>query len=459
MNKPQGNYQDLTVMIRASWNLLALAIALGATVVSNLAQANPEIPGKLQERPIALVGATVHPVSGAPIEKGVVLFDGGKIVAIGAEVAIPEKAVKIDVAGKHVYPGLINADGDLGLVEINSVRASIDTSETGQINPNVKAQVAFNPDSEIVPVTRANGILLSLASPAGGLITGQSALIQLDGWTYEDMTLRAPIGMHISWPRVGPGRARSSARGDRVSDGAGNQGMETLKRAIADARAYRQAQQAATSDAGTQVKDVRWEALIPVLEGKLPIIVGADSLSDIQAAVAWSAAEKLKLIILGGYDAPLCTELLKQHNVPVIVAACQRLPQRESDPYDAAFTVPERLRQAGVKFCISSPYSATAIRNLPYQAGAAAAHGLPRDEALRAITLYPAEILGVDDRVGSLDAGKDATLIVTSGDPIETSTQVEQAFIQGRQVDLNDRHKRLWNKYQEKYRRLPESKP
>ncbi len=444
-----------------SWQTLkrfALALALCGPVLQAQVRANPEIPGKPQDKPLALVGATIHPVSSAPIEKGVLLFDAGKIVAVGAEVVVPENATKIDVTGKHVYPGLINADGDLGLVEINSVRATIDTSETGQINPNVKAHVAFNPDSELVPVTRANGILLSLASPAGGLITGQSALMQLDGWNYEDMTLKAPIGMHISWPHIGAARARSSSRGERVADGAGNQGFDALKQAIADARAYQKAQQAANGEGTTLPKDVRWESLIPVLDGKLPIIVGADSLSDIQAAVAWSAAEKFKLIILGGYDAPRCTELLKQHNVPVIVASCQRLPQRESDPYDTPFTVPERLRQAGIKFCISSPYSATAIRNLPYQAGAAAAHGLPRDEALKAITLYPAEILGVAERVGSLEAGKDATLIITSGDPIETATQVEQAFIQGRQVDLNNRHKRLNDKYQEKYRRLPGAK-
>lgn len=415
-------------------------------------RANPEVPGKPQAGPIALVGGTIHPVTAAVVESGIIVFDGGKIVAVGQDVAIPENAVKIDVAGKHVYPGLINADGDLGLVEINSVRATIDTSETGLINPNVRAQVAFNPDSEIIPVTRANGILLSLATPVGGLIAGQSALMQLDGWTYEDMALKSPLGMHIAWPRSAPGRARSSARGAEAAATSSDRELAMLDRAVADARAYHAARQASGA-ASSQPADVRWEALGPVLEGRLPVVVGADGLVEIQAAVSWAAREKLKLIILGGYDAPLCAELLKQHEVPVIVSACQRLPQRATDPYDAPFTVPERLRQGGVKFCIASPYAATSIRNLPYQAGCAAAHGLPADEALKAITLYPAEILGVAERVGSLEAGKDATLIVTTGDPIETATQVEQAFIQGRQVDLNNRHKRLWEKYQEKYRR------
>lgn len=438
---------------------IGLAAVASGALGARCATANPEIPGKPQAKPVALIHGTIHPVSGPSIEDGILLFDAGKIVAVGKDVAVPENATQIDIAGKHVYPGLINADGDLGLVEINSVRATIDTSETGQINPNVKAQVAVNPDSEIIPVTRANGVLMSLATPVGKLLTGQSALMLLDGWTWEEMTLRAPIGMHITWPRTTAGPARSSQRSAGAAAASGDLAMNALKQAIADARAYHKARQAAGDGSTDQPVDVRWEALAPVLEGKLPIIVGADGLREIQAAVAWSVGEKIKLIILGGYDAPLCADLLKEHQVPVIVAACQRLPQRASDPYDTPFTVPERLRQAGIKFCIASPYSATAIRNLPYQAGAAAAHGLPADEALKAITLYAAEILGVADRVGSLETGKDATLIITTGDPIETVTQVEQAFIQGRAVDLNNRHKRLWDKYQEKYRRLSGDNP
>lgn len=461
VTKPSATDYELirnVLVNRPSLPLQLLTIGMFLCAAAPAAWSNPEIPGKPQSQPIALMGATIHPVSGPAIENGTLVFDGGKIVAVGTGVDVPAGARQIALAGKHVYPGLINADGDLGLVEINSIRATIDTRETGQINPNAKAQVAVNPDSEIIPVTRANGILLSLSAPVGGLLTGQSALLQLDGWTWEDMTLHAPVGMHLTWPRSTAGAARSSQRGARTASADG-EAMAALKQAIADARAYHKARLAAEAGGPPQAIDVRWEAMIPVLEGKLPLIVGADALVDIQAAVAWCAAEKFKTIILGGYDAPHCAELLKQHDVPVIVAACQRLPQRASDPYDTPFTVPERLRAAGVKFCIASPYSATAIRNLPYQAGAAAAYGLPSDEALKSITLYPAEILGVADRVGSLDAGKDATLIVTSGDPIETATQVEQAFIQGREVDLNNRHRRLYEKYQEKYRRLSEEKP
>ena len=193
-----------------------------------------------------------------------------------------------------------------------------------------------------------------------------------------------------------------------------------------------------------------------VLARKLPLIVRADHVLQIQAAVAFAAHERVKLIVLGGYDAPLCAELLKQFDVPVIVAGVYRLPLRPGDAYDAAYTLPERLRQAGVKYCISCTdrHGGASVRNLAYHAATASAYGLPADEALKAITLYPAQILAVNKRVGSLEVGKDATLIVTDGDPLETPTQVEAAFIQGRKVDLNDRHKRLWHKYEEKYRRL-----
>jgi imidazolonepropionase-like amidohydrolase len=195
---------------------------------------------------------------------------------------------------------------------------------------------------------------------------------------------------------------------------------------------------------------------LPVLAGKLPIIVDADELQQIQSAVAFSAEQKVRLIVHGGFDAADCSELLKSHNVPVIVAGTYRVPTRESDAYDAAFTLPERLRQAGVKYCISSTgrTGPTGVRNLPYHAAMAVAFGLPADEALKAITLYPAQILGVADRVGSIDPGKDATIFVTSGDPLQTESQVEMAFVQGREVDLQDRHKRLWKKYSEKYDRL-----
>lgn len=421
------------------------------------AWAVPEIPGAPQARPIVLSGGTVHPVSGPAVERGTVVFSEGKITAVGGDVAAPENAIRLDVTGKHVYPGLIDADTGLGLIEIPSIRATRDGAEVGEINPNVRAHVAVNPDSELIPVARANGVLTALSVPTGGLLTGASALINLDGWTWEEMTLRAPVGMHITWPRfVQPTYRRSFFVPPPAEDA--KESIEKIERAFDDARAYRQQKQASAGAAGQApmgpAYDARWEAMLPVIEGALPVIVRADEWQQIESAVAFAVRQKVKLIVLGGYDAPRCAELLKRHDIPVIVSGVHRLPQRPGDAYDAPFTIPARLQQAGVKFCISSSGEAQAVRNLPYHAATAAAYGLSADDALRAVTASAAEILGVGERVGALEIGKDATLMVTSGDPLETATQIEMAFVQGRSVDLSNRHKRLWEKYKEKYRRL-----
>lgn len=426
-------------------------------MLGSVAQASPEIPGAEQTAPIALIGGTIHPVHGKPIEDAVLLFDQGRIAAVGKSVDIPENAERIDVSGKHVYPGLFDAFTDIGLVEINAIRATRDGYETGAINPNVKAQVAVNPDSEIIPVTRSNGVLLALTCPGGQRLSGKSAVLQLDGWTWEDMTVQPDVGMHIDWPRMAPVSdwwiEKSAQEQIKERDAA----MRALRDAMQDVRAYQKARQ---SNPETQPIDLRWEAMLPVLQGKLPLIVSADDAQQIQAAVAFAAREKMRLIIYGGYDAEQCADLLKKYDVPVIIAGVYRLPMRRSDQYDAAYTLPARLHAAGVRFCISGSgrFGASNVRNLPYHAATAVAYGLSRDEAVKSITLYPAQILGVADRVGSLEVGKHATLFVADGDPLETPTQVEMAFVQGRRVQLMDRHKRLWKKYQEKYRRQSESR-
>jgi imidazolonepropionase-like amidohydrolase len=434
--------------------LMRLCIPLVVTLLlwaaPQRASASPEVPGPATDKPVAFIGATVHPVIGNEIAGAILVVEKGKIVALGNNVTVPEGAQRIDVTGKHIYPALFDAYTDMGLVEINSIRATIDSFETGSLNPNVKSWVAVNPDSEVIPVTRSNGVLLTLTAPSGGLIAGRSAVIQLDGWTFEDLALRTDIGMHVNWPA--DSRRRGPPGGDPTKPTPRINPLQSLRDALETARAYTKSR---ASDPARHPIDLRWQAMEPVLEGRQPIIATADSIQQIQSAVAFSVEQNVKLIIHGGYDAPECADLLKKHKIPVIVSGTYRLPQRESDSYDAAFTVPDRLRQAGVQFCISSTgkFGASGVRNLPYHAAMAAAFGLPVDEALRAITIYPAQILDVADRVGSLETGKDATLIITSGDPLETATQVEAAYVQGRPVDLNDRHKRLWHKYEEKYER------
>jgi imidazolonepropionase-like amidohydrolase len=412
------------------------------------------VPGKPQEAPVLLVGGDVYTVSGDVIPGGQVLFDKGKIVAVGKDLKAPADAKRVDVSGKRVYPGLLSAGSDLGLAEISSVRGSIDRGEAGQVNPNARAEVAVNPDSEWIPVARANGVLLNLTVPNGGVLTGSSALLQLDGWTWEDMTVKAPVAVHLSWPRMAPVRGWEEEETPEAQVRGRDDQLKAIDKAFTDARAYLAGKKAATQPADHKTDfDARWEAMIPLLEGKMPLVVDADEIRQIQAAVAFAAKEKLKLILLGGYDAPLCADLLKKHDVPVIVGGVHRLPMRRDASPDEPFTVPERLRQAGIKFCIahSGRFGGSNVRNLPYHAGTAAAYGLPQDEALKSITLYPAQILGVDDRVGSLAEGKDATLFVANGDILETPTKVEMAFVQGRQIDLSSRHTKLWEKYRERY--------
>ncbi len=416
------------------------------------ARAAVPTPGAPQAHPVAIVGATIHPVSGSDIAGGTIVFDAGKIVALGpsSSTPAPSGAEVVDGTGKHVYPSLIDAWTNLGLTEIESNRQTRDFAETAALAPNVRADQAFHPESELVPVARSNGILLANVTPRGGVLSGQAALMALDGWTNSDMTVRAPIGVVVNWPGMVIIRAEGAAP-EAVQRDTRDRALKALAQAFDDAAAYR----AARSAAGSQAPhDRRWESLLPVLEGRLPLLVSAEEVHQIESAVAFASERHLKLVIYGGYDAPLVLGLLKAHDVPVIIAATQRLPRRRSDPYDAPATAPAQLAAAGVRFAIANGGGAWNERNLPYQAATAQAFGLSAGDALKSITLYPAQILGVADRVGALEAGKDATLLVTDGDILEEPTHVLSAWIAGRAVDLNDRQKTLAAKYQTKYQRL-----
>jgi imidazolonepropionase-like amidohydrolase len=422
------------------------------------ANGSDQIPAKPQEHPIAIVGGTIHPVVGPVLEKGTIVFDKGRITAIGTDAAIPPGTEVIDISGRHVYPGLISADTYIGLTEIGAVRASRDYAETGRINPNVRAEVAVNPESELIPVTRANGITTVVTSPRGGLISGTSAVLLLDGWTWEDMVFKAPAALYVGWPRMtiikSPFMKQTEQEQQKERDAA----IKELTDAFRDARAYMNAR-AAGQQKGIphHNADTRWEAMIPVLQREIPVVVWATEIRQIQAAVAWAEQEKVRLIIGGGHDAWRVTDLLRRSNIPVLAGGIHRLPSRRFEQYDEPFLLPRKLYEAGVLFAIISQDEAAHERSLPYHAATAAAYGLPKDEALRALTINPARIFGVADRVGSLEVGKDATLIVTTADPLEILCNVEMEFIQGRKVDLTSRHTLLYDKYKEKYRRIRES--
>lgn len=414
-----------------------------------------EIPAKQQDHPIALVGGTIHTVSGSVIANGTIVFENGKITALGTSVSIPPNAERIDITGKHVYPGMINTRSNMGLSEIGAVRATNDISETGSINPNIRAEVAVNPESELIPVARQNGVVISLTMPGGGVLSGTAALIELDGWTWEDMTLKSSAGLILNWPSMTINRAWWERRSEEDQKKDREKALNQIRNAFNDARSYWKAKNAQNAKGVPfQETDLRWEAMKPFLDGTAPVLVDAGQVQQIQAAVTWAEQENVKIVIMDGYDSWRVADLLKSKNIPVVTPPMLSTPRRRYEAYDESMTLPKKLYEAGVKFCIATDGDAANERNLPYHAAMAASYGLPKDEALKAITLYPAQIFGVADRVGSLDVGKDATLIVTNGDPLEIMTQVEMEFIRGKNIPLTNKQTRLYEKYKEKYERL-----
>ena len=391
--------------------------------------ANEQIPAPPQKNPILLKNGFIHTVSNGIIE-GSILFDKGKILRIAKYITQPENCEVIDLDGKHVYPGMIAAVSGLGLIEINAVAVTNDHSERGDFNPNVRTNVAFNPDSEIIPTTRSNGILIANVIPASGLVSGQSSVMMLDGWTWENATLSFPSGLHINWPNM-----NSSSRTDNEKKRlkAARQQLDNLEKMIKDARAYARLRQTKSRLAENyHNEDLRWESMLPYVEKKLPIFVHANEVRQIEASISWANRHNLEIIIVGGKDAWRTTDLLVKNRIPVIYEGVTSLPSRRFEDYDQAYKTPSILYEKGVQFCISDyGYAGRAeqIRNLPYQASMAASYGLPKKAAFRAVTLSVAEILGIDKKVGSLDEGKDATLFISDGDPLEIRTNIIQAYL------------------------------
>ena len=304
-----------------------------------------------------------------------------KLPPSGADATVPPDAEVIDAAGKHVYPGLISANSVLGLTEISAARATVDIEEAGAINPSARSISSINPDSELLPVARSNGILSALVVPEGGLISGQSAVLRLDGWTPEEMTVRGPVAMHLRWPDLKIDRDPRAPKKAEDQQKDIDKAQKQIRDAFQIARAYAQARK--TPPPGFQ-SDLRWEAMTPVVEGALPLFVHADSVAQIEAALAWAKEAQLKIVLVGGRDAWRMAAQLKESDTPVIIALSDRAAPRRGDPYDSAFSNAARLHEAGVRFCIAMNgrgSEAAHERNLPYEAAMAAAFGLPKEEA------------------------------------------------------------------------------
>jgi imidazolonepropionase-like amidohydrolase len=400
---------------------------------------------KLATGVTVITNARIHPVTKPMIERGSIVVRDGVIEAVGANITTPAGAKVIDAAGADVYPGWINARSTLGLADPGP-RGFADADEMLEFNPQLRAPVAFHNDSDAIPITRANGVTTVAVTPAGGVLGGQIAVMNLDGWTWEESTVRPVAGIAFQFPSLD----RARGEDDDGSSAAASKTYEELKKArdaklneleqlLAQARAY------ARKGANRQT-DWVLEALVPVVERRIPFITRADTEADIRDAVAFADRVGVKVVISGGSEAPLVASLLKERNIPVIVGPVQALPRRDDVSHAAILQVAGQLVQAGVKIAFGTG-DANNARLLPYHAAHAVAWGLPRDEAVKALTINGAEILGVGDRLGSIEPGKQANLLVAKGDPLEIRTEVTHVIIAGRDVGLENKHHALYERY------------
>lgn len=448
----------ITVFIIALTALLAACALLVAPVDAQQTGALATSQGVNQPQALyAIRNARIVTVSGPVIEAGTVLIRNGKIEAVGASVTVPAGAQELDARGLSVYPGMIDLGTALGLVEIEAgAPGTVDLAEIGDMNPNAQAIFGINPHSSHVTVTRANGITSVLTLPRGGIISGQAALINLDGTTPREMAVVPQAALVVTFPRASAGGRRDfAATPDAQSNlteaiTARERQIEQLRKLMRDAESYGKAQDAYARDNRLPRPDqnVMLASLVPYVRGERPVIMRADRETEIRAAVRF--AEEMRLqrpIILGGNDAWKCASFLRERNVSVILTGVLDLPNREDDYYDQLYANAARLQQAGVRFAISTGDTGAQVRDLPYHAGMAAAFGLPRDEALKAVTLYPAQIMNAADRLGSIEPGKLANLVITDGDILEARTSVRHLFIAGRNVSLTNRQTELYDQF------------
>ncbi|HUI51945.1 MAG TPA: amidohydrolase family protein [Terriglobales bacterium] len=425
-----------------------LALAIGAGVPTS-AQTSGDY---------AITHAKIFTLAGPPIEDGTVLLHDGKISVVGTGLSVPAGAQIIDAKGLQVYPGLFDSVTQMGLSEISAVRATVDSTETGAFNPDVVAATAILPSSAHIPVTRAAGITAVLAAPASGgfdsggasnLVGGQASAIHLAGWTVDDMLIKRRAAMVVDWPNL---ELRSF---DYSTFSIKEQSFPDVKKEydkqvnqladyVEQARHYNQLLQ---NSAGANFqRDVKLEAMAPVVRGEMPLLVFANTQRQIRDAVEFCDRQKLKIILAGGAEAWKVQDLLRSKNVPVILGPTLGEPPEEDNAYDRMLTQPEQLRAAGVKIAFAS-FDNSFSRRLGQQAANAVAHGLPYEEGLKAVTLYPAQILGLDAQLGTLEPGKDADLIVTNGDPLDVTTEVRYLFIKGQLTPTDNKQKELYEKY------------
>ncbi len=425
---------------RRSTTALGFALGVAAAAAGGATQAEAQT--------YAIQGGTVHTLAGDSFV-GTVVIQGGRIVAVGPDVEPPAGAEIVDAAGKHVYPGMFDAVSGLGLTEIGAVDVTNDAREQGDFNPHLQAATAVHPATEHIPVARANGIAITMAAPQGGsgAIVGQASLIGLDGWTVEEMGIDPGAAMVVNYPSLGGGRGRFGRRG--APPGGWRQRQEQYEEAVARldewfdaARRYDQAMK----NGAEMRRDLKNEALAKVVNREMPVLLSANGERDVRNAVEWAQRQNIHFAITGAQGAWKIADWLAENDVGVIMSPTQSMPSGPDESYDEAYAAPGKLHAAGVKVAFAT-FNSSASRTLPYEAAQAVPYGLPHDAALEAVTKNAAEMLGLDDRIGTIEEGKIANIMITDGDPLEIQTQVTDLFILGRGVSLDNKHKSLYEKY------------
>lgn len=407
-------------------------------------------PAPKQVQPIVITNATVHVGNGQVMNNATVVVTNGKITAVGNNVTAPANAKTIDAKGKHVYPGLILSSTNLGLVEVNSVRATSDVREIGEMNPNVRSIIAYNTDSKVINTLRPNGILMASITPEGGLVSGQSSVVQLDAWNWEDAAVKTDNGLHFNVPMLmarprgfGFQRPGAGPETDPVKEGLDK--IDEFKSFLRQAKAY-------STVSKPEAVNLRYEAAKGLFDRSKKLYIHASTVKQILVGIDLAKEFDLDAVIVGGEDSWQVADLLKENNISVILSQPHSLPILPDDDVDQPYKTAALLQKAGVLFAINDEDGQTRGRNLAFNAGTAAAYGLTKEQALAAITLNPAKILGVADKTGSIEVGKDANIVISEGDILDMKTNlITQAFIQGREINLDSKQTQLFNKYKQKY--------
>jgi hypothetical protein len=424
-------------------NKYILAIALSAISVASFAQANIS-PAAKQSQAVAITGATIHVGNGTVIQNGTLVFNNGKIVSVGTG-GHTSGATEIKANGKHLYPGFIAPITNLGLTEFESVKATLDFEEIGNLNPHIRSLVAYNTDSKVPATLRSNGVLMAQVTPQGGTIAGSSSVVQLDAWNWEDAAIRTDDAIHMNWPAIprsrgGFGRVAMSAEAMRERRDAA---LSELEAFFTEAKAY--------SESKPAIINPRLAAMRHLFDGSEKLFITAENQKDIVSAVNFAKKHNITPVIVGGDEAYLITDFLKENNITVVIKQPHALPNSIDDDVNMPYKNGAVLANAGIPVVISIE-GYWQQRNLPFMAGTVSAWGLDKEKALQAITLNTARVLGIDKTAGSLEVGKDATLFISTGDVLDMTTiNVETAFIQGRNISLDNLHKQLNKKFSEKY--------